>query len=226
MSIATVKLVETATAESLQDPDWGVNIALIDRVNANGIHARDAMKTLKKRLTVRHPAVQMLSLTLLDALMRNCFAAIEYVDRKGFQKVMKTLATEKGTSYLVRNKVLELLKLWGEAYLNTPHLFPAARIFETYQSLKKHEVAFPDASDSNPVPPYAPPSRLKATARPSPSRSTPSRSSSGPYPSPVLSFYPAPAPVAVSGGVGRVGPSPYPYPPPKPPAHQSPQGER
>eukprot|EP00009_Paramoeba_aestuarina_P014197 CAMPEP_0201528196 /NCGR_PEP_ID=MMETSP0161_2-20130828/37622_1 /ASSEMBLY_ACC=CAM_ASM_000251 /TAXON_ID=180227 /ORGANISM="Neoparamoeba aestuarina, Strain SoJaBio B1-5/56/2" /LENGTH=310 /DNA_ID=CAMNT_0047929377 /DNA_START=40 /DNA_END=969 /DNA_ORIENTATION=+ len=168
-------MVESATSEVLKEPDWGLIMGVVDRLNQNPLHAKEACSALKKRLKHKSVHVQLSSLALLDALMRSCHAVIVYVDGKEFQKTMSKLGGEKGSGvfgggaggarFMVRDKTLDLLRMWGEAYLKDPHLFPAPRIYETYATLKKGGAPFPKEDEIN-SPPYTVPPKRKPGSRP------------------------------------------------------------
>ena len=67
-----VQLVEKATSEFLTGPDWGLTMEICDNLNRSPATVKEAVKAMKKRLSSKIPRTQLLTVTLLEAVVKNC----------------------------------------------------------------------------------------------------------------------------------------------------------
>jgi ribosomal protein S20 len=93
-------IVERATSELLAGPDWAINVDLCDVINNDPSQAKDVIKTIKRRLTNRNPMVQLLALTLLETLIRNCGDNVHQhiQDREVLQEMVKIMKKKVSVS--------------------------------------------------------------------------------------------------------------------------------
>jgi hypothetical protein len=70
--MAASGIVDKATSDMLIGPDWVLNLELCDVINSDPMQSRDVIKAVKKRLSNRNPVVQLLTLTVLETLIKNC----------------------------------------------------------------------------------------------------------------------------------------------------------
>ncbi|GAB4833233.1 hypothetical protein Ancab_031480 [Ancistrocladus abbreviatus] len=158
LSPAAVK-VDKATKQLLMGPDWTMNMEICDAINSDQGFAKNAMKALKKRLQHKNPRVQLLALTLLETMVKNCGDNIHFhiAEKKILDEMIKIV--KKRSDMQVRDKVLVLLDSWGEAFGG-----PGGKHSQYYQAcdeLRRSGVVFPPRSfDSAPIstPPVAQPS--------------------------------------------------------------------
>lgn len=135
-SSATIR-VEKATSDLLMGPDWTLNMDICDSINANHWEAKDAVKAVKKRLQHRNPKVQLLALTLLETMVKNCGEHVHFqiVERNILQEMLKIVKKKYlQTDFNVRDKILVLLDSWQEAFGGPGGKYP--QYFWAYEELK------------------------------------------------------------------------------------------
>ncbi|KAK9755453.1 hypothetical protein RND81_01G026400 [Saponaria officinalis] len=115
-STSTTIRVDKATSELLVGPDWTMNMEICDLCNSNHWMAKDLVKGVKRRLKHKNPRVQLLTLTLLETMVKNCGEYIHYqiAERKILDELVK-IFKKKGDTH-VRDKILTLLDSWQEAF--------------------------------------------------------------------------------------------------------------
>ncbi|KAH9607586.1 hypothetical protein KSS87_022746 [Heliosperma pusillum] len=115
-SISTTIKVDKATSELLAGPDWPMNMQICDLCNSNHWMAKDMVKGVKRRLKHKNPRVQLLTVTLLETMVKNCAEYIHYqiAERKILDEMVK-IVKKKGDLH-VREKILMLLDSWQEAF--------------------------------------------------------------------------------------------------------------
>lgn len=112
------KIVEDATAETLDEPDWATNLELCDMVNHDRINSVDLIRGIKKRIILKSPRVQYLALVLLETLVKNCEKAFSEVAAERVLDEMVKLIDDPQTVVNNRNKALTLIEAWGSLLMN------------------------------------------------------------------------------------------------------------
>ncbi|MED6141348.1 hypothetical protein PIB30_102440 [Stylosanthes scabra] len=151
------RLVEEATSESLDEPDWSMNLHIYDLINDHqSLGAAEVVRAIKRRIMTRNnPRIQFLALVLLEALLKNC-------DNKGFMEVasekvldeMVKLIDDPLTVASNRNKALIMIEAWGESTTQLRYL----PVFEeTYKTLKSRGIGFPVRDNESLAPIFTPP---------------------------------------------------------------------
>ncbi|KAI5663038.1 hypothetical protein M9H77_22361 [Catharanthus roseus] len=171
---SAVVRVEKATSEFLIGPDWTMNIDICDTVNSNQWLAKDVVKAVKKRVQHRNPKVQLLALTLLETMVKNCgdYVHFQVADRNILQEMVKIV--KKKTDMHVRDKILVLLDSWQEAFGGPGGKYP--QYYWAYEELRRSGVEFPQRSfDSAPI--FTPPMTHPTPRAPQPGYGMPSNSS-------------------------------------------------
>lgn len=73
------KLVEEATAETLEEPDWAMNLDICDMINHEKVSSVELIRGIKKRIMMKNARVQYLALVLLETCVKNCEKAFSEV---------------------------------------------------------------------------------------------------------------------------------------------------
>ncbi|KAM7463561.1 hypothetical protein LguiA_031682 [Lonicera macranthoides] len=148
------KLVEDATAETLDEPDWATNLELCDMVNHDRINSIELIRGIKKRIMLKSPRVQYLALVLLETIAKNCEKAFSEVAAERVLDEMVKLIDDPQTVVNNRNKALMLIEAWGESSDELRYL-PVYE--ETYKSLKSRGIRFPGRDAESLAPIFTPP---------------------------------------------------------------------
>lgn len=148
------KIVEEATAETLEEPDWATNLEICDMINNERVNSLELVRGIKKRLMLKIPRVQYLSLMLLETVVKNCEKAFSEVASERVLDEMVKLIDDPQTVVNNRNKALMLIESWGESS-NELRYLPVFE--ETYKSLKSRGIRFPGRDDESLVPIFTPP---------------------------------------------------------------------
>lgn len=148
------KLVEEATAETLQAPDWMKNMQICDMVNLEQIAGQDIVRALKKRLAMKNSTVQLLTLSLLETCVKNCEKMFSEVASEKLLNEMVRAIDDPQTASAVRDKALKMIESWGES---TEELRYLPVYEETYKSLKSRGIHFPGRDAESLAPIFTPP---------------------------------------------------------------------
>ncbi|KAH9608905.1 hypothetical protein KSS87_013887 [Heliosperma pusillum] len=148
------KIVEEATAETLDEPDWATNLEICDLVNQEKINSVELIRGIKKRIMLKNPRIQYLSLMLLETIVKNCEKAFSEVASERVLDEMVKLVDDPQTVVNNRNKALMLIESWGESS-NELRYLPVFE--ETYKSLRSRGIRFPGRDDESLAPIFTPP---------------------------------------------------------------------
>ncbi|KAG8649073.1 TOM1-like protein 1 [Manihot esculenta] len=148
------KFVEEATAETLEEPDWALNLELCDMINHENINSIELIRGIKKRIMMKNARVQNLALVLLETCVKNCEKAFSEVAAERVLDEMVKLIDDPETVVDNRNKALMLIEAWGEA---TGELRYLPVYEETYKSLRSRGIQFPGRNNESLAPIFTPP---------------------------------------------------------------------
>ncbi|KAL1539863.1 3'(2'),5'-bisphosphate nucleotidase/inositol-1,4-bisphosphate 1-phosphatase [Salvia divinorum] len=154
------KLVEEATAETLDEPDWATNLELCDMINHERVSSVELIRGIKKRIVLKSPRIQYLALVLLETVAKNCEKAFSEIAAERVLDEMVKLIDDPQTVVNNRNKALILIESWGESS-NELRYLPVYE--ETYKSLKSRGVRFPARDEESLAPIFTPARSVEAT---------------------------------------------------------------
>ncbi|KAI4324871.1 hypothetical protein MLD38_030317 [Melastoma candidum] len=153
------KLVEEATSESLDEPDWAMYLEICDMVNNERINSVELIRGIKRRIVLKIPRVQYLALVLLETCVKNCEKAFSEIAAERVLDEMVKLIEDPQTVVNNRNKALTLIEAWGES---TGELRYLPVYEETYKSLKSRGIRFPGRDNESLAPIFTPPRSVSA----------------------------------------------------------------
>lgn len=144
MSSSAIVRVEKATSDLLLGPDWTMNLEICDSVNLDPGLAKDVVRAVKKRLQHKSSTVQVLALTLLETMFKNCGDSVHslVVEKDILPELVKIV--RKRSDMEVRDKILVLLDSCQEAFGGPGGKYP--QYFWAYIDLKRSGVEFPRRS--------------------------------------------------------------------------------
>ncbi|XP_006662105.1 TOM1-like protein 1 [Oryza brachyantha] len=148
------KIVDEATLETMDAPDWPTNLEICDMVNTGNVNSIELIRAIKRRIMLKNPRVQYLSLVLLETVVKNCEKAFSEVAAERVLDEIVRLIDDPQTIINNRNKALMLIEAWGESGDELRYL-PVYE--ETYKSLRSRGVRFPGRDDESLAPIFTPP---------------------------------------------------------------------
>ena len=109
------EVIVRSTDPLLLGPDWAANLEVADLINTyESEGAKEAIKVLKRRLMME-TRVQVLSLTLIESLMKNCSTSFHVeVASRDFMTELAKVATNRKTGADVAHQIVGLCGAWSE----------------------------------------------------------------------------------------------------------------
>ncbi|CAI9107630.1 OLC1v1007028C1 [Oldenlandia corymbosa var. corymbosa] len=138
------KMVDEATLETMEEPNWGLNLRICAMINSEEFNGTEIVKAIKKKLLGKSPVSQRLSLDLLETCSSNCEKVFsEVASEKVLDDMMKVIDDPK-TDHENRVKAMQLIRVWGES--EDLMYLPVFR--QTYTNLKTRTI-IPETPDNN-----------------------------------------------------------------------------
>lgn len=110
------KIVDEATAESMEEPNWSLNLRICSMVNKEELNGTEIVKAIKKKLVAgKSPVSQMLSLDLLETCTSNCEKMFSEVASEKVLDDMLRLIDDPKAEQGNKVKAMQLIRAWGES---------------------------------------------------------------------------------------------------------------
>ncbi|KAK7336872.1 hypothetical protein VNO77_17422 [Canavalia gladiata] len=145
------KMVDEATLETMEEPNWGLNLRICGMINNDQFNGSELVKAIKRKINHKSPVVQKLSLDLLEACAMNCDKVFSEIASEKVLEDLIRLIDNPQVHHHNRRTAFHLIRAWGEsediAYL------PVFR--QTYMSLKGRAEPLDMTEGNSPPVPYA-----------------------------------------------------------------------
>ncbi|KAL6502903.1 hypothetical protein OROHE_024071 [Orobanche hederae] len=110
------KIVDEATDESMEEPNWGLNLRICTMIGREEYDGAEIVRAIKRKLVVgKNPVSQQLSLDLLEACTSNCEKVFSEVASEKVVEDMVRLIEDPKTEHGVRVRAMQLIRAWGES---------------------------------------------------------------------------------------------------------------
>ncbi|RCH97389.1 Vacuolar protein-sorting-associated protein 27 [Rhizopus stolonifer] len=142
------ELVEKATSELLPagQVDLALHLEISDQIRSKRVSSKDAMRSLKQRLSHKNPNVILATLSLVDICVKNSGSGFvkEVATREFMEEMTHLLKVPTGCNQDVKDKVLYLIQVWGIASKGNNSL---SYISGTYDLLRAEGYVFPPVTE-------------------------------------------------------------------------------
>ncbi|KAK9049750.1 hypothetical protein SSX86_031281, partial [Deinandra increscens subsp. villosa] len=110
------KIVDEATSETMEEPNWGLNLRICAMINSEEFSGTEIVKAIKKKICSSKNAVsQRLSLDLLETCTSNCDKVFSEVASEKVLDDMVAMIQDVRTDQRNRSKAVQLIRAWGES---------------------------------------------------------------------------------------------------------------
>lgn len=141
--------------------DWGKNMAIIDTLNQRRFLCSSAIAIIRKRLKTKNAQVEILTLNLLEGIIKNCPSSHQSIANAKFMRYLIKVALDQREYGFIKKNILKMSKKQEESnflrsqcidkcliiilalalgYQNTK-MYPI--FFNTYDKLLKSGIRFP-----------------------------------------------------------------------------------
>ncbi|XP_071738162.1 TOM1-like protein 2 [Rutidosis leptorrhynchoides] len=112
------KIVDEATLQTLEEPNWGLNLRICAMINNDQFNGTEIVKAIKKKIGVnnnKNIVGQRLSLDLLETCCSNCDKVFSEVASEKVLDDMVEMINDVRTDDRNRMKAVRLIRAWGES---------------------------------------------------------------------------------------------------------------
>ncbi|CAN7036296.1 unnamed protein product [Brassica rapa subsp. trilocularis] len=109
------KMVDEATLETLEEPNWGMNMRICAQINNQEFNATEIVRAIKRKISGKSPGSQRLSLELLEACAMNCERIFSEVASEGVLDEMVWLVKNGEGGAENRSRAFQLIRAWGRS---------------------------------------------------------------------------------------------------------------
>ncbi|CAF2116504.1 BnaC08g44680D [Brassica napus] len=109
------KMVDEATLDTLEEPNWGMNMRICAQINNNEFNATEIVRAIKRKISGKSPVSQRLSLELLEACAMNCDKIFSEVASERVLDEMVLLVKNGEAGSENRSRAFQLVRAWGQS---------------------------------------------------------------------------------------------------------------
>ncbi|KAI3678802.1 hypothetical protein L6452_38105 [Arctium lappa] len=110
------KIVDEATLETMEEPNWGLNLRICAMINSEEFNGTEIVKAIKKKISSSKSVIsQRLSLELLETCTSNCDKVFSEVASEKVLEDMVAMIEDDRTDEGNRRKAVGLIRSWGES---------------------------------------------------------------------------------------------------------------
>ncbi|KAK4800451.1 hypothetical protein SAY86_020938 [Trapa natans] len=140
------KMVDEATLETMEEPNWGMNLRICSMINREELRGPEVVRAMKRKISNHgSPVSQSLTLDLLEACTMNCEKVFSEVASDRVLDDMVRMIDNAQVDQGNRDKALQLITAWGQS--DSLDYLPVFR--QTYMNLKKRTKP-PNGESSSP----------------------------------------------------------------------------
>lgn len=110
------KMVDEATLETMEEPNWGMNLRICSMINREELRGPEVVRAMKRKISnYGSPVSQSLTLDLLEACTMNCEKVFSEVASERVLDEMVRMIDNPPTDQGNRDKALQLIAAWGQS---------------------------------------------------------------------------------------------------------------
>ncbi|KAL1202128.1 TOM1-like protein 2 [Cardamine amara subsp. amara] len=109
------KMVDEATLETLEEPNWGMNMRICAQINNDEFNGTEIVRAIKRKISGKSPVSQRLSLELLEACAMNCDKVFSEVASERVLDEMVWLVKNGEADSENRKRAFQLIRAWGQS---------------------------------------------------------------------------------------------------------------
>ncbi|KAJ6953095.1 hypothetical protein NC652_004935 [Populus alba x Populus x berolinensis] len=106
------KMVDEATLETMEEPNWGLNLRICAMINSQEFSGTEIVKAIKRKFSGKSVVSQRLSLDLLEACTSNCEKVFSEVASEKVLDEMARMIENPQTDQGNRDRALQLIRAW------------------------------------------------------------------------------------------------------------------